>query len=116
MVLSRQHIMKRKRERRRRKLSLVLIIVGLIVVAIPIAGQLYTSYNENKMIDEWLNSDNAETAENGNTATAAGNEAIEDSYNQLQDIFSNEGSGTNEVQQTSEVAGGTPYHEFCGDR
>lgn len=85
-----------------RKLSLILIIVGVLVIAAPIAGQLYTRYNENKMIDEWLNSDNAQTIENEGTSTAAaGTENAEDSYNQLQNIFSTEGSGTTDAQQAS---------------
>lgn len=91
-----------------KKLSTILIAVGLLVIAVPIAGQLYTSYNENKMIDEWLNSDDVQTAGNEGTAAAAsGSEDAEESYKRLQDIFSSQGlsiPNTTNVQPTPSQA------------
>lgn len=39
-----------------KKLSTWLIIAGIIIILIPIAGSLYTGYQQDKLYDEYLNS------------------------------------------------------------
>lgn len=83
-----------------KKLSTILIIAGILVVAAPIAGQLYTSYNEEKMINDWLNSNDAQTVESGNQqGDTSTTENVEDSYSGLQDIFTSENTQASTSQQ-----------------
>ncbi|NLV37557.1 MAG: hypothetical protein GXY17_12905, partial [Clostridiaceae bacterium] len=62
-----------------RKLSVILLLMGILIVAIPILGQAYTRYQENKMMDEWLNSIDAEALDEDYELNP------EDAYAQLQD-------------------------------
>jgi len=81
-----------------KKLSMILLILGVAIVAIPIAGQAYTRYQENKMMDEWLNSIDAEALDEDYELNP------EDAYAQLQDAFLAE---TEEPEsRTDEAAGG----------
>jgi len=64
-----------------KKLSMILLILGVAIVAIPIAGQAYTRYQENKMMDEWLNSVDGDLPELDYEIDP------EDAYAQLQDAF-----------------------------
>lgn len=38
-----------------RKISIILLITGVLTILIPLAGQSYTRYHQNKMMEEWLN-------------------------------------------------------------
>lgn len=68
-----------------RKLSLILLIIGVLVGLTPVAGQLYTKYQENRMVAEWLNSA-AEPASPEEKAAADPEEGL----SQLQDSFAPE--------------------------
>ena len=37
-----------------KKLAIILMIIGALIALSPVVGQLYTKYQENKMIDEWM--------------------------------------------------------------
>jgi len=67
-----------------RKIAVILMIVGAMIALIPVVGQLYTKYQENKMMEEWLNSIDAEPLD----------EAVEldpeEVLSQLQDAFLSE--------------------------
>lgn len=39
-----------------KKLSTWLIIAGIVIILIPLAGSLYTYYQQNQLYDEYLNS------------------------------------------------------------
>ncbi len=81
-----------------RKLSVILLLMGILIVAIPILGQAYTRYQENKMMDEWLNSVDGDLPELDYEIDP------EDAYAQLQDAFLAE---TEEPEsRTDEAAGG----------
>lgn len=76
----------------KKKVSTIIIIIGLIIVLIPIVGQLYTSYNENRLINQWLNSENTSpvstTDENDGTINnSVSEEAVTENYNALNDAF-----------------------------
>jgi sortase A len=40
-----------------KKLSIILLVAGILVAAIPLLGQLYNSYKEDRMVQEWLESE-----------------------------------------------------------
>lgn len=65
--------------------SSLLIAVGILVAASPVAGQLYTRYHENRMLEEWQNSDTPEEA----MAQQSTDMAYE-SYARLEAAFSRE--------------------------
>jgi sortase A len=67
-----------------RKISLVLLVIGIVIGISPIAGQLYTRYRENRMMEEWLNSIDAQELEE------AGEVDPEEAYFMLQEVFESE--------------------------
>ena len=81
-----------------KKLSIILIIIGVLVGVSPLIGQLYTKYQENRLMDEWLDSEDA---------TAIGEEAVladpEEGYSQLQEAFAPEED--EEVAEATEAPG-----------
>ncbi len=82
-------------------ISVILIIAGILVAASPLIGQWYTNYQENKLINEWL--DNEDSAATGSTEASNPEEA----YAGLQDIFASEGTDntdTAEVQPSDSPA------------
>ncbi|NTV88855.1 MAG: class D sortase [Clostridiales bacterium] len=79
-----------------KKLSIILIIAGILLAASPFIGQLYSTYNENRMINEWLNSSSATEAEEEVQSTADPSQA----YGQLSNVFSEEGN----VEETAAPA------------
>lgn len=64
-----------------KKISIILIIIGVLIAAVPVAGQLYTKYQEDRMMEEWVNSIDAGELED------AGEADTEAAYAQLQDAF-----------------------------
>ncbi len=66
-----------------KKVSTILIIIGILVALSPFAGRLYMYYNENRLLTEWYNSENAADAE----AAAASEADPEEEFHQLQDAF-----------------------------
>lgn len=81
-----------------KKLPVILIIAGILIVLIPVVGQLYTQYKENKMISEWL--------ENSADEADAAYEAVtnpEEAYAQLEESFAAENAG-----QTADAEGIQP--------
>lgn len=64
-----------------KKLSLVLIIIGVLVGISPIAGILYTRWNENRILEQWYNSVDVSEASEVTQADP------EESYGQLADVF-----------------------------
>lgn len=82
-----------------KKISIILIIIGVAIAASPLIGQWYTKYQENKMIDQWLDNSEADTVEPQETMEP------EDGFTQLQDVFSNEDTSSVEAtsQSTSET-------------
>jgi sortase A len=79
-----------------RKIATILMIIGALIALSPLVGQWYTKYQENKMMEEWLNSVDAEPLD----------EAVEldpeEALSQLSDAFLPENS-----QQGSEAAATT---------
>lgn len=67
-----------------RKISLFLLITGIVVGVSPLVGQLYTRYRENRMMDEWLNSIDAQELE------AAEETNPEEAYFMLREVFESE--------------------------
>ncbi len=85
-----------------KKISIILIIAGVLIAAIPVAGQLYSKYQEKRMMEEWLNSIDASELEDDGEVDA------EAAYTQLQDVFGAEaGSGESAGDDGSEVGTGT---------
>lgn len=84
----------------KKKISTILIIIGVLCGAVPLTGQLYTQYREDKMINDWLNSDDAQTAESEDQQGSSTENAV-DSYNQLQDIFAAENTQGTTTQSNS---------------
>ena len=81
-----------------RKLSIILIIIGVLVGVSPLIGQLYTKYQEYRMMVEWLDSEDASALEETSDADP------EEGYSQLEEAFAPEGSSAEEVAE----AAGTP--------
>lgn len=75
-----------------KKLPLILLIIGILVGLSPFAGQLYTKYQEQRMIDEWLNS----AAPAATAESAAVNP--EEGLSQLQEGFAAESGNTGETE------------------
>ncbi len=84
-----------------KKLSIILIVVGILVAASPLLGQLYNTYQENRMINEWLNSEDASAAE----ALAQESASPEELYDQLNNAFSQEINTTAEPNSTPAAPG-----------
>ena len=60
-----------------KKISNWLIIVGIVIISIPIAGTLYTNYQQDKLYEEYLNSqDLKDSLEDLDTAFTASPAAI----------------------------------------
>lgn len=70
----------------KKRLPLILLVIGILVILYPIVGQLYARYQEEKMLEEWLNSIDVTDLEDGAAIDP------EDSYARLQEAFSDEGS------------------------
>ncbi len=84
-----------------RKLSIVLLILGAAVGLSPVAGQLYTRYEEYRMMNEWMtdSGDAADEAAGGGPPAAgtAGEEDAsadpEEALHRLQEVFAPDGAG-----------------------
>jgi sortase A len=82
-----------------KKISVFFIVVGIMVALSPVIAQKYNAYQEQKAIEQWLNSD----------APASNTEAYqdtnpEDNYTQLQDAFTESNTPENtSPQSTSSV-------------
>lgn len=85
----------------RKKISIILVILGVLIALCPVVGQLYTKYQEEKMIDEWLNSTD------GSAAGEVSEADPEDAYSQLQEAFDSEGTSGHQVQGTADVSATT---------
>lgn len=70
----------------KKKLPLILLILGILVGLSPLAGQLYTRYQEQRMMDEWLNSADPATTVESSAANP------EEGLSQLQEGFAAESS------------------------
>lgn len=71
-----------------KKFSTVIIIIGILIAISPIIGKFYLEWQENRLLNEWLNSTDASEAEaEATSATDAGVDS-EEAYGQLQDAFS----------------------------
>lgn len=88
-----------------RKLSIILIIAGVLVAASPLIGQWYTSWQESRMIDDWLNSEDVSGANDTSAADPA------QDFEGLQNVFSQEttesGSDQRETSANSADNSGT---------
>ena len=71
-----------------RKIAVILIIIGVLVGVSPLIGQYYTKYQEQKMIDEWLSSEDAPLVEQFTEVDP------EEGYSQLQQAFESESGET----------------------
>lgn len=80
-----------------KKLSLILVIAGILVGVSPLVGQLYTKYQEIRMMDEWLNSEDAAVLEEPSDVDP------EEEYSQLEEAFAPERSSGE--QATEQVTG-----------
>lgn len=46
-----------------KRLAILIIIVGILIAISPIAGNLYLHWRENRLLDEWYNSEDANAAD-----------------------------------------------------
>ncbi len=67
-----------------KKLAIVIVIIGILIAMYPLAGKLYMQWQENKLMAEWYNSEDAASAEAATNSDANPEEA----FGQLQDAFS----------------------------
>jgi sortase A len=79
-----------------KKLATAIIIIGILVMICPIVGKLYMQWQENKLLEEWYNSEDATSAE----VSATSDTNAEEAFKQLQDAFSSE-AGNNANEGTS---------------
>lgn len=79
-----------------KKVATIIIIIGVLVMLCPIAGKLYMQWQENKMLEEWYNSEDAASTEVSATSDANAEEA----FKHLQDAFSAD-AGNNANDGTS---------------
>jgi len=85
-----------------KKFSIILVIIGILIIASPFAGSLYTQYQENRMLDEWYNSIDAGTVE-----AAPDTADPQESYKRLQDTFASESSTKATVHESTAEEGST---------
>lgn len=71
-----------------KKLSIILIIIGILIGVSPLVGQLYTKYQENRMMAEWLDSEDTSALEETSDVNP------EEAYSQLEEAFASEGGST----------------------
>ena len=90
------------------KLPLILIILGVLIAAYPVAGQLYARYQEDRMLEEWLNSIDVNDLED-----LAGTDP-EAACAELQKAFGAEG-GTSGTDGDAESAAGLDDEESGTD-
>jgi sortase A len=64
-----------------KKLPIILLITGILIASIPLVGQLYAKYQEDRMMEEWLNSIDADDAEDTDVLDP------EEAYAMLQEAF-----------------------------
>lgn len=76
---------------RMRRISKVLIIIGILVAVSPLVGQWYTKYQEDRLIDEWLDSGNVGTDEVQGTLRS------DDALAELKDTFLNDAGSATEA-------------------
>ncbi len=101
-----------------KKLSLFLLIAGLLIAAIPIAGQIYSRYQEDRMMEEWLNSVDASELED------AGEVDMEAAYALLQEAFGAAGGDGQDgdtdaeggYERAGKVANGAGQSSSTGDK
>ena len=67
-----------------KKLATVIIIIGILVMSYPVIGKFYQQWQENKLMEDWYNSEDAASAE----AAATSGVNPEEAYGQLRDAFS----------------------------
>lgn len=88
-----------------RKISIILVVIGALIALSPLVGQWITKYQENKMMDEWLNSVDAEPLEE--TAELDPENALA----QLREAFlaenAEQGAAAAETADVEEAASGT---------
>ncbi|MGE5613687.1 MAG: sortase [Bacillota bacterium] len=80
-----------------RKISLILLIAGIVIGISPIVGQIYTRYQENKMMEEWLNSIDAQEFETVDETDP------EEAYLGLREAFENENPEAAETADDGEA-------------
>ena len=91
-----------------KKISIILVVAGVLVALIPVVGQIYTQYREDRMMSEWLNS--ADVPDGGNASETDPGEA----YSQLQDAFDSESASTNTATEASSGEAATSGAEQAG--
>lgn len=69
-----------------------MVIIGFLIAAIPIAGQLYTKYQEDRMMEEWLNSiDASELEDVAQVDTEAAYALLQDAFGAVNEAGDGEG-------------------------
>ena len=81
-----------------KKISLILIVAGVLIALIPVVGQIYTKYQEDRMMSEWLNSADGSEAEDTTAADP------EEAYSGLQDVFAIDSATTGTAAEVSPAA------------
>jgi sortase A len=98
-------------------ISIVLITAGLLIIAYPVVGQLYARYQEEKMLEEWLNAIDTGGLED------AGGAGPDEAYAQLKDVFgaessedsSQEAAAGDEEDRSGQAGGGGAGAAGTGD-
>lgn len=84
----------------RKKISIILAILGIMIAISPVVGQLYTKYQEDKMMSEWLNNSDSSVSEQTSEVDP------EDAYSQLQEAFESDSSSNSQAEGTTNTASG----------
>lgn len=84
----------------RKKISIILAILGIMIAISPVVGQLYTKYQEDKMMSEWLNNSDSSVSEQTSEVDP------EDAYSQLQEAFESDSSSNRQAEGTTNTASG----------
>jgi len=86
---------------KKKRLSIILLIAGMLIAVYPLAGQLYAKYQEDRMLEEWLN-----CIEAGVLEDLAGTDP-ETAYAQLGEAFGIDGGGSSSEADVAESNEGT---------
>jgi sortase A len=84
-----------------KKIGMILIIMGIIIVMIPVAGGIYTKYQQNKLLREFREQLDSQLAE------GTVNESVQQDYSELDDIFKDESTQSEAPETTGSNTAGS---------
>ena len=93
----------------RKRLPMILVVIGILLIAYPIVGQIYARYQEEKMLEEWLNSIDVSDFEDFADADP------EESLARLQETFEAEDGGDGSAGTGGSGNTGSDGEQQAGD-